>query len=162
MTSVGALDPSLNQSFTAGKVVSGTLNGEDDTFALAVNSAGVVYSATVSWTGSGRCVGVAKYDTSLAPSTWSDQTLASGLKNVAYSDAVASNLGAAATYTLQSGTLPTGISLSPNGSLSGTPTATGAFPITIRATTGSGTHDPTTTITINQAPTPALPTTHPG
>ena len=154
LTSVGALDPSLNQSFTAGKVVSGTLNGEDDTFALAVNSAGVVYSATVSWTGSGRCVGVAKYDTSLAPSTWSDQTLASGLKNVAYSDAVASNLGAAATYTLQSGTLPTGISLSPNGSLSGTPTATGAFPITIRATTGSGTLDLNTTITINQAPTP--------
>ena len=155
LTSVGALDPSLNQSFTAGKVVSGALNGEDDTFALTVNSAGVVYSATVSWTGSGRCVGVAKYDTSLAPSTWSDQTLASGLKNVAYSDAVASNLGAAATYTLQSGTLPTGISLSSNGSLSGTPTATGAFPITIRATTGSGTLDLNTTLTINQAPTPS-------
>ena len=154
LTSAGALDPSLNQSFTAGKVVSGALNGEDDTFALTVNSAGVVYSATVSWTGSGRCVGVAKYDTSLAPSTWSDQTLASGLKNVAYSDAVSSNLGAAATYTLQSGTLPTGVSLAANGSLSGTPTATGAFPITIRATTGSGTLDLNTTITINQAPTP--------
>ena len=155
LTSSGTLDTTLNSSTTPGYVASGLSGGDDEGYAIAVNSTGQLFTGLTSWTGVGRCVGISRYNTTLAPTTWTDESLSPALKNVAYSDAVASNLGAAATYTLQSGTLPTGISLSPNGSLSGTPTATGAFPITIRATTGSGTLDLNTTLTINQAPTPS-------
>ena len=38
------------------------------------------------------------------------------------------------TFTVVSGTLPAGITLSPTGVLSGTPGGTGSFPITVRAT----------------------------
>jgi hypothetical protein len=43
-----------------------------------------------------------------------------------------------ATFTLNSGTLPTGLSLAANGVLSGTPTQTGSFPITVKVTDGNG------------------------
>ncbi len=56
----------------------------------------------------------------------------------------------ATTFSLASGTLPAGLTLASNGVLSGTPTQTGSFPITVRATdangcTGTG---PTYTLTI--------------
>ena len=41
-----------------------------------------------------------------------------------------------ATFTLNSGSLPTGITLATNGTLSGTPTQTGSFPITVKVTDG--------------------------
>ena len=43
-----------------------------------------------------------------------------------------------ATFTLNSGTLPTGLTLAANGVLSGTPTQTGSFPITVTVTDGNG------------------------
>src|SRR5207302_1070111 len=51
------------------------------------------------------------------------------------------------TFALLTGTLPTGLTLASNGTLSGTPTQTGSFPITVRATdsngcTGAGTTSP--------------------
>jgi hypothetical protein len=56
----------------------------------------------------------------------------------------------ATTFSLASGTLPAGLTLASNGVLSGTPTQTGTFPITVKATdsngcTGTG---PTYTLTI--------------
>jgi len=56
-----------------------------------------------------------------------------------------------ATFSLASGTLPSGMSLSASGVLAGTPTQTGSFPITVKVTdsngcTGTG---PTYTLTIN-------------
>jgi hypothetical protein len=56
----------------------------------------------------------------------------------------------ATTFTLASGTLPSGLTLAPNGVLSGTPTVTGTFPITVQVTdvngcTGTG---PTYNLTI--------------
>src|SRR4029077_14737966 len=42
-----------------------------------------------------------------------------------------------ATFTLNSGTLPTGMSLATNGTLSGTPTQNGSFPITVKVTDGN-------------------------
>ena len=41
------------------------------------------------------------------------------------------------TYSLDNGTLPTGIMLNANGTLSGTPTQLGSFPITVKATDGN-------------------------
>jgi Putative Ig domain len=43
-----------------------------------------------------------------------------------------------ATFSLASGTLPTGLSLSPSGILSGTPAQTGSFPITVKVTDSNG------------------------
>src|SRR5436853_165560 len=43
-----------------------------------------------------------------------------------------------ATFTINSGTLPTGLSFSTAGVLSGTPTQTGTFPITVKVTVANG------------------------
>ncbi|MEO6325226.1 MAG: putative Ig domain-containing protein, partial [Thermoanaerobaculia bacterium] len=43
-----------------------------------------------------------------------------------------------ATFTLNSGTLPSGVTLSAAGLLSGTPTQSGSFPITVLVTDGNG------------------------
>jgi DNA-binding beta-propeller fold protein YncE len=44
----------------------------------------------------------------------------------------------AVTFALASGTLPTGLTLGTDGRLSGTPTQTGTFPITVKATDSNG------------------------
>jgi Putative Ig domain/Galactose oxidase, central domain len=57
------------------------------------------------------------------------------------------------TWTVSSGVLPTGLNLSPTGLLAGTPTQTGAFPLTIKATDGSGNSSTKNyTLTVNAAP----------
>ena len=43
-----------------------------------------------------------------------------------------------ATFTINTGTLPTGLSLSTAGVLSGTPTQTGSLPITVKVTDSNG------------------------
>ncbi|MDX2269231.1 MAG: Ig domain-containing protein [Bryobacter sp.] len=55
--------------------------------------------------------------------------------SVNFTAAVPGGTGAIFTFSLDAGTLPTGLMLSPTGQLSGTTFATGFFPITIRATT---------------------------
>ncbi|MET3446578.1 putative Ig domain-containing protein [Ralstonia sp. 1138] len=73
----------------------------------------------------------------LSPSTLSNATVAT-----AYSQTLTASGGTAAyTYTLASGALPAGLSLSSSGVLSGTPTAGGTFNFTVTATdssTGNG------------------------
>ena len=70
----------------------------------------------------------------LFPSSISDQTA-----GVAYNQTI-TNTGAlgAATYDVTSGALPTGLTLSSAGVLSGTPTATGSYSFTITITDASG------------------------
>jgi len=55
------------------------------------------------------------------------------------------------TFSLAGGTLPTGLTLASNGVLSGTPTQTGSFPITVKATDSNGCTGigPTYNLTIN-------------
>ncbi|AMP99577.1 Ig family protein [Pedobacter cryoconitis] len=62
--------------------------------------------------------------------------LASGTYKTAYSEAVivASGGGAPYVYSLASGTLPAGLTLSSAGVLSGTPTATGSYNFTVNVT----------------------------
>ncbi|MBH8560605.1 T9SS type A sorting domain-containing protein [Hymenobacter sp. BT442] len=57
------------------------------------------------------------------------------------------------TYTLAAGALPAGLTLGTDGKLSGTPTAGGSFPITVRATdaTGGGTYSGTGGFTLVMA-----------
>jgi hypothetical protein len=71
--------------------------------------------------------------------TLSPSTIPNGTAGVSYSQSLSQTgcLGSP-TYALTAGTLPTGITLSPAGVLSGTPTSTGAFNFTITAMDASG------------------------
>jgi len=57
------------------------------------------------------------------------------------------------TWTVQSGTLPTGLTFSSGGVLSGTPTATASGSVTFRATNAFGFADRPLTLTVNTAGT---------
>jgi len=104
--------------------------------------------------------------------TYTPSSPAAGTVGVAYSQSVAGASGGATpySYTLASGSLPAGITLASNGTLSGTPTANGTFNVTVRVTdssTGTGPFSATSgaltlTInppTINYAPSIPLPAT---
>src|SRR5207237_1147125 len=62
-----------------------------------------------------------------------------GAANAAFSQSfTASNAIGATNFTLASGTLPAGLTLASNGTLSGTPLQTGTFPIVVKATDANG------------------------
>jgi len=62
-------------------------------------------------------------------------TLPKGAVGVAYNQTLTASGGAASyTFAVTTGTLPTGLTLNPNGTLSGTPSATGDFNFTVQAT----------------------------
>ena len=80
----------------------------------------------------------------------------SGTVNTPFSQTFTQTGGVGTTnFTLNSGTLPTGLTLHTSGVLDGTPTVTGSFPITVKATDSNGCVGvgPTYTLTINQPPT---------
>jgi len=65
--------------------------------------------------------------------------LPQGYLSIAYNQALAAAGGTGAyTWSLDGGALPSGVSLSANGDLTGTPTATGSFNFTVRATDSVG------------------------
>jgi hypothetical protein len=66
-------------------------------------------------------------------------TLPIGRVGVAYSQQLTASGGAAGAYvfTVASGALPAGLTLTPGGLLAGTPTTAGSSPVTIRATDGN-------------------------
>ena len=71
--------------------------------------------------------------------TFTAASLANATYEVAYSASVAATGGAGTlTYSLASGPLPTGLTLSPAGVISGTPTVVGTFPITVKAADAFG------------------------
>lgn len=62
-----------------------------------------------------------------------------GTNGVAYSTTFAATGGTGPyTWTLNTGTLPTGLTLAPSGTLSGTPTSAGSFNYTLKATDAYG------------------------
>ena len=72
--------------------------------------------------------------------TLAPTTLPNGTLSVAYGpEAITASGGTGSyTYTVVSGSLPTGLALSTGGSLTGTPTATGSFTFTVRAIDDEG------------------------
>ncbi|WP_199228409.1 putative Ig domain-containing protein [Caulobacter sp. D4A] len=101
-------------------------------------------TATDSSTGVGPYTGSRVYNVTVgAPTlTMSPANLSAATQHSAYNETITATGGTSPyTYTVTSGALPTGVTLSTGGVLSGTPTVTGTFNITIRATdstTGSG------------------------
>ena len=76
-------------------------------------------------------------------------TLPGGTANTAYSQTIAATGTAPITFSVASGTLPAGLSLSAAGVLSGTPSAAGSSSFTIRATNAAGFDDQAYTLAIS-------------
>ena len=120
----------------------------------AVVGAGATGNVTV--TTPGGTANLAGFTLGIAPTTFSTQTPPTGALGLPYLYIFAANGIPAPTYTVQSGTLPAGLSLNAaTGELSGIPTATGVFgPITVRASNVIGTFDTAPfSIAINTPPT---------
>ncbi|NBF09677.1 putative Ig domain-containing protein [Pseudomonas sp. Fl4BN1] len=97
--------------------------GTDSFTYTATNASGTSSPATVSIT-------VTAPSISVTPGSLSGGTLGN-----AYSATISASGGTAPySYAVSAGALPTGLTLSPTGSLSGTPTAIGSFAFTLRAT----------------------------
>jgi hypothetical protein len=93
------------------------------------------YTFTMSATDSNGCTGSQDYTIRVLPKVeLSPETLPNGNVGVAYNQTIVAN-GGTSPYTFTStGTLPTGLTLSSSGTLSGTPTAAGRFSFTVIAT----------------------------
>ncbi len=86
-------------------------------------------------------------------------TIVAGTANTAYSQSFTHSGGIGTTNFSLTGTLPTGITFS-GGALSGTPTQTGSFPITVTATDSNGcTGSRNYTLVVNCQPIAVSPTT---
>ncbi|MFZ3138073.1 MAG: putative Ig domain-containing protein [Thermodesulfovibrionales bacterium] len=96
----------------------------------------------------------------------SPSTLTSGTVGQGYTYQIATSGGQAPiTFSLVSGALPSGLSMSASGLISGTPSPAGTSTFTVRATDscagGAQTSDKSMTITVNPAPCAALSITSP-
>jgi hypothetical protein len=100
------------------------------------------------YSGYGSVVG-----TTLAVPVWVTTTMNVGTNGVPYSQTLsATGVQAASGYSVQTGTLPSGLSLNATtGAITGTPTVDGTQALTFRATNANGTADFVTFISIGAA-----------
>jgi hypothetical protein len=149
----GTLPAGLSMSSTG--LITGTpTTAGTSTFSIRVTDA-LSVTATKSFTLIVTCP---------AQSITSTSPLAAGTVNKAYSFQFASSGGVGAkTWAISAGALPTGMSLSSGGLLSGTPSVSGSFSFTVRVTDScSPTPQATPSVfalTINPAPVPLSITT---
>lgn len=98
--------------------------------------------------GNGSDIG--SFESNCGTITISPATLSNGIVTAPYSQTFSASGGTAPyTFTVASGALPAGLTLNPNGTLSGTPTAVGTFNFTVSAIDGSGSSCPATSGTIS-------------
>lgn len=99
-----------------------------------------VFPFTVEATDDNGCLGARDYTITIVPAgcpsiSIAPATLPDGTLTVAYSQQLTASGGTGPyTFTLSSGTLPTGLMLSAAGLISGTPTAAGLFTFEVQAT----------------------------
>ncbi|MCY2964650.1 MAG: Ig domain-containing protein [Planctomycetota bacterium] len=124
------------------------------------------FNFTVTATDSVGATGVKDYTIVVAgPVNITTATLSNWTQNFAgYSQQVAATGGTGAlTYTIASGSLPTGLNLNPaNGTVAGTPTDVGTFAFTIRATDPLGAFAAQNFAVTISTPLNITPTTLPG
>lgn len=154
---------SINWSITAGSLPSPltlSLGGVISGIPVAAGSFPVTFRAT----DANGCFGEKSFTLTIGctPFNITPASLPAANYNVGYSQQL-SQTGAsgAVTWSLASGSLPTNLTLSPGGLISGTPNVPGSFPITVRATeqtTGCFT-DKAYTLTVNCPVISVTPTT---
>ncbi len=124
---------------TSGTLPTG-LTLSNDTLSGTPTTAGV-YNFDITATDANGCTGVRSYsDTVTCPAiTLSPSSLKTGTENVAYADTVTASGGTSPyTFAVTLGSLPSGISLSSAGILSGSTSSPGSYPIDITATDAYG------------------------
>ncbi|MHA7271002.1 beta strand repeat-containing protein [Arthrobacter sp. HLT1-20] len=142
----------------------GTLSG---TTTVTPGTYNFTVSVTDSTTGGGPYSGLKDYQLSVAAPTMptiTPATVPGGTAGTAYSQQLSGATGVAPyTFSVLSGVLPAGISLSSAGLLSGTPTAAGTFRVAIRVVDGRTLNNSTNyTITIAAPSITIAPLTLPG
>ena len=143
VTASGGIAP-YTYAVTAGTLPTGLTLRADGTVSgtpTVAGSYGFTITATDSATGSGPYRGSQSYMLVVsAPAiTLTPQSLAPATVASAYSATITASGGTAPyTYAITTGTLPTGLRFGPDGTISGTPTAGGAFDVTVTATDGNG------------------------
>jgi hypothetical protein len=156
--------------------VSGTLTWSISTGALpggiTLSSAGALsgtpsasgtFNFTVSVTGGGQTATQSFTITVAAALTITTATLPNAVVGTPYSQTLAAAGGTGVfTWSISTGALPAGITLSSAGSLSGTPSASGTFTFTVSVTGGGQTATQSFTITVGAVLTITTPSALPG
>ena len=149
---VAPVNPSINTGATQQFTATGTYSDgstqnltsqatwtSSNTSVATVNAAGLASgtapgSTTITAAFSGK-TGIATLTVQAAPLTITTGSLPNGVLNSAYSATLAGSGGTLPYgWSLQSGSLPPGLSLSTSGTISGTPTAAGSYNFTVRLT----------------------------
>ncbi len=152
-TTTGTASSAFSQTFTASNTIGATTFTTASTLpaGLTLSAAGVLsgtptqtgaFPIVVKATDANGCFGNgATYTLTIACQTITVTNPASGAGTVSAAfnkTFTQSNAIGATTFSLNSGTLPAGLTLAANGTLSGTPTQTGSFPITVKVTDANG------------------------
>ena len=143
----GSLPAGLNLSEDG--IISGTPStiGNYSFTVRAENAAGSVTKAL------SIAVSVASAPIYTAPNI-TTTTLPDGTVNMAYSQTLTATGTATITWSVTAGALPGGLTLSPAGVISGTPTATGTFNFTVQAENSEGSDTQALSIVVSTAPEP--------
>ncbi|MEP7166230.1 MAG: putative Ig domain-containing protein, partial [Ferruginibacter sp.] len=153
-TTTGTAGTAFSQTFTQTGSIGGStfsLNTGSLPTGLSLSAAGVLsgiptqtgsFPITIKVTDGNGCTGTGSTYTlviSCQTITVTNPGTTTGTTGVAFSQTF-TQTGAVggATFTINTGSLPTGLTLSAAGVLSGTPTQTGSFPITVKVTGGNG------------------------
>ena len=148
--------PPYTWALTAGTLPPGvTLNTSNGAVTGTPTTAGT-YLFSLRGTDSIGAAGTTNYTVTIAPViTVNPGSLANGLQAIAYSQSLSASGGTAPySFVVSTGVLPTGLSLSPGGVLSGTPTVAGSYAFTVVATDAGGfTGSRAYTVSVAAAPT---------
>ncbi|HEL2978818.1 TPA: putative Ig domain-containing protein [Stenotrophomonas maltophilia] len=150
--SAGALPPGIALSSAGSLSGTPTTTGNFNFTVTATDSVGFTGSQAYTFS-------VAAPTITITPAT-----LPAATGSIAYSQPLSASGGNGGyTYSLTAGTLPPGIALSSAGLVSGTPTTTGSYSFTVRATDGFGfTGSQVYTVTVNAPAIVFVQTTLPG
>ncbi|MEO6490471.1 MAG: putative Ig domain-containing protein, partial [Ferruginibacter sp.] len=154
VTNTGTANTSFSQTFTQSGAVGGatfTLNTGTLPTGLTLSTAGVLsgiptqtgsFPITVKVTGGNGCTGTGGTYTlviSCQTITVTNPVTTTGAVGSVFNQTFTqSGAIGSTTFTLNTGTLPAGLTLSSAGILSGTPTQSGSFPLTVKVTDGNG------------------------
>lgn len=137
-------DVTLQEDITIGEGESLTIGDgaslNTDSHAVNVNGGTLI--------GGDKITGTVKY----AP-VITTESLPGGTVGTAYSQVLAADGTAPISWSVTSGALPAGLTLSSDGKITGTPTAAGTSTFTVTATNASGSASKAFTITVNYQPT---------
>ena len=126
---------------TAGSLPPGLTLGADGSLTGTFTQSGA-FTFTVTMTDSNSCTTSKQYTIEVLPCptiTVTPSSLPAGTVGVAYNQTFTASGGTAPyTYSLASGSLPSGVTLNANGTLTGTPQQAGTYIITVKATDQNG------------------------